>query len=411
MKSPVSRGRISHTLTSEVRWAFRALTTRLDDPSLVTRAEVEFAKYVGKTHCVVFPFVRTAIWAALKSLDLEPGSRVLLPPLTIKPILDVVVHLGFEPVFVDIDLDSVCFDETALLRAVELKPAVAVLTYLFGIVPDVENLVHIMRSHGVFVIEDFSQCLNGEYRGRKIGTFGDLSVYSASSVKTFDTFGGGFALTNDQQFASRLRTLEQQLQRPSRILLLKSIIRNITRNLASSRAVFSLFTFWIIQLAANASSASVGRFTGSRSTEPLGTLPRSWFHRYSALQAEVALFELPQVVHRDAKRVKIIEFLKETIGLQSVSEDRSHFRNVYWQFVLRVKDFDRTRRFLAKRNIDCARTSLVLLTGLPKYPGQSLTPNGRLIYETGTYLPCYHQLKEEEVKRIAAAIIELRSLE
>ncbi|MGA0043463.1 MAG: DegT/DnrJ/EryC1/StrS family aminotransferase, partial [Ilumatobacteraceae bacterium] len=114
MKSPISRGRISHSLLSEIGWLLRAFGSTLSDGEKVVEAETAFAKYVGRERCVVFPFARTAIWATLRSLDLPKGSRILLPPLTIKPILDVVVHLGFEPIFVDLNPITACFDEEEL---------------------------------------------------------------------------------------------------------------------------------------------------------------------------------------------------------------------------------------------------------------------------------------------------------
>ena len=404
MKLPISRGRISHTLISEIGWLLRAVVTPLSKTETIDKAESAFATYVGRKNCVVFPFARTAIWSTLKILNLPPGSRVVMPPLTIKPILDVVVHMGYEPLFVDIDPKTACFDEQKLLAAMSRKPAVAILTYLFGLVPDVARLTEILREHHVFVIEDFSQCLNGEFEERKIGTFGDVSVYSASSVKTFDTFGGGFALTDDETLANGLRKIQLQLEAPKRRDLLQSIIRNLIRNLASTRLVFVTFTFWFLRVAARRSERAVGRFTGARSTEPLGELPTAWFRRYTAVQASVALRELPQVEKRDSKRVDRIAQIVSGAGLLDRPVGDEGQKHVYWQFIVYVRDFEEAREHLAKFAVDCATTSLVLLTDLPKYPGQIDAPAARRLYERGVYMPCYHQLTESETHRIAAAL-------
>ena len=197
MKLPISRGRISHTLFEDLVWLVRSVFSKINDSQTVTRFETTFAKYVGRKHCIVFPFARTGIHAVLKNLDLPEGSVVLMPPITIKPILDVVLDLKLVPVFVDIDQSTVCFSESAFTDALKSSPRVAILTYLFGIVPDVEALCKTLRNAGVFIIEDFSQCFNGKFRGDQIGSFGDVSVYSASSVKTLDTYGGGFVFTDD----------------------------------------------------------------------------------------------------------------------------------------------------------------------------------------------------------------------
>jgi len=404
MGMPIARGRISHTLLSEIGWLLRALGSPLSNSRKVDEAEIAFADYVGRRECVAFPFARTAIWATLKSLNLPKGSRVLLPPLTIKPILDVVVHLGYEPIFVDLDPATACFDERELIDAMHTEPSVAILTYLFGLVPDVGSLEKILRDNKVFIIEDFSQCLNGEFNGRRIGTFGDVSVYSASSVKTFDTFGGGYAVADNAELIAALRGFQQNLQSPSRRQIVQSIVRNLIRNVASSRLIFPTATYWLLRLAARKSRQAVGRFTGARSTEPLSELPIDWFRKYSSLQAQVALRELPRVRGRDSERVTRMERLIALSGALDRPRGADGQRHVYWQFIVYVDDFPYAREHFARHGVDCATTSLVLLTDLPKYPGQRNTPVAGRLYERGVYLPCYHQLRAGEVKRIAQAL-------
>ena len=82
-------------------------------------------------------------------------------------------------------------------------------------------------------------------------------------------------------------------------------------------------------------------------------------------------------------------------------------RHVYWQFIVYVADFALARERLARHGVDCATTSLVLLTDLPKYPGQRRTPSADRLYHLGVYLPCYHQLRSAEVERIGTALREL----
>jgi len=385
----------------------KSLVSPLDDEKKIREAESAFARYTNRRECVVFPFARTAIWAVLKSLDLPPGSRVILPPITIKPILDVVVHLGYEPVFVDLDENTACFNEDLLRSAAEAGASVAILTYLFGLVPNVRKIVDILKSQGVFVIEDFSQCLNGEFDGRKIGTFGDVSVYSASSVKTFDTFGGGFCVFNDVTFGDELRRRRDGLNAPKRSFLVRSMIRNLIRNIASSRVLFTSLTYWLIQLAARFADGTVGRFTGSRDTKPLAELPGAWFHRYTSLQAEIAISELPRVAKKDQRRIRHVHEIDSLAPNSARIRGEHNQRHVNWQLVV-VEDFDRARRHFSRSRIDCATTSLVLLTDLPEYPGQRPTPVARAIYERGVYLPCFHQIRRDESMRIGNALRSLR---
>jgi dTDP-4-amino-4,6-dideoxygalactose transaminase len=385
----------------------KSLVTPLNDGEKIQEAETAFARYINRRDCVVFPFARTAIWAVLKSLDLPPGSRIILPPITIKPILDVVVHLGYEPVFVDLDEDTACFDEDLLRTATEAGASVAILTYLFGLVPNVQEIVNILKSQHVFVIEDFSQCLNGEFDGKRIGTFGDVSVYSASSVKTFDTFGGGFCVFDDVTFGEELRKRRDGMNAPKRSFLIRSMVRNLVRNVASSRIVFASLTYWLIQLAGKFADGTVGRFTGSRDTKPLTELPSVWFHRYTSFQAEIAIGELPRVADKDRRRIRHVHEIDSLAPNSRRIRGELDQRHVNWQLIVVVEDFDRARRHFSRSRIDCATTSLVLLTDLPEYPGQRPTPVARAIYERGVYLPCFHQIRRDESIRIGNA---LRSL-
>ena len=316
MKLPISRGRISHTLLEDLVWLVRSVFSKINDSQTVTRFETTFAKYVGRKHCIVFPFARTGIHAVLKNLDLPEGSVVLMPPITIKPILDVVLDLKLVPVFVDIDQSTVCFSESALTDALKSSPRVAILTYLFGIVPDVEALCKTLRNAGVFIIEDFSQCLNGKFRGDQIGSFGDVSVYSASSVKTLDTYGGGFIFTDDDKMAKSLGDSQRELSKPSRSRLIKKVQTDLIRNFASQPIVFALLTFPVLRFLTWRGGSKLTKFTGDRDQQPLPSLPAEWFESYTSIQAKVGLQQLKQMEEKDTKRKSAINQIISLIILK-----------------------------------------------------------------------------------------------
>lgn len=376
----------------------------LEDEEVVERAERSFASYVGREHCVVFPFARTAIHATLRSLDLRPGDRVLLPPMTIKPILDVVLDLELEPVFVDIDPATACFGSDTLRAGLERGPKVAVLTYLFGLVPDLDDLMGQLRDAGVFVIEDFSQCLNGRWRGRGIGTFGDVAIYSASSIKTFDTFGGGYLVLNDPDRAMALRAMQAELDAPRRSDLVRKVLTSVVRNLATQRLVFPFLTWPLLLLIRRLGRSHLARFTGARDEQPLSALPSEWFRSYSAVQARVALDQLPRTERKDAARVAMIERVDAGHAYADRPVGNSEGRHVHWQHLVFADDVPGFTEAMAEHRVDCATTSLVLISALTAYPVQGDTPNGARLFRSGMYLPCYHQLREREADQIATAL-------
>ena len=407
MKLPISRGRISHTLFEDLVWLVRSVFSKINDSQTVTRFETTFAKYVGRKHCIVFPFARTGIHAVLKNLDLPEGSVVLMPPITIKPILDVVLDLKLVPVFVDIDQSTVCFSESALTDALKSSPRVAILTYLFGIVPDVEALCKTLRNAGVFIIEDFSQCLNGKFRGDQIGSFGDVSVYSASSVKTLDTYGGGFIFTDDDKMAKSLGDSQRELSKPSRSRLIKKVQTDLIRNFASQPIVFALLTFPVLRFLTWRGGSKLTKFTGDRDQQPLPSLPAEWFESYTSLQAKVGLQQLKQMEEKDTKRKSAINQINSSHNFKDRPIGKDGGENVFWQYIVYADNFSEFQKQLNSRGVDCATTSLVKISGLESYPFQGVTPNADRLYSNGVYLPCYHQLTKTQISRISNALSEL----
>jgi perosamine synthetase len=407
LKLPIPRGRISHTVPQDASSFVRALFGDLTDSCVVDLFEREFSKRVGRKYAIAFPFARTGIYYILKSLDLPKGSVVLMPPLTIKPILDVVYALGLVPRFVDISLATACFDDQELEIALNDKVHVAILTYLFGIVPDVDRIVSLLRSKDVFIIEDFSQCLDGEFRSKKIGSFGDVSVYSASSVKTLDTYGGGIVVVDDESLHAVLRESQASLAPPRRIELLKKIFTDLARNVATSPLVFSVLLFPILSLLNRNKSSRLNRFTGSRDTEPIKDLPESWFRSYTSIQARFGLSQLEEMNWKNHDRLKNIRVLDAKVPTFRTAKGSNGAQNAYWQYVVYVEDFSRAKDYLFSKGIDTATTSLGLLSSFSSYPHSRSTPNADLVYSRGAYLPCYHQLTSKQIDRLVAAVDEL----
>lgn len=402
--TPIARGRISHTVLEDVFNLGRALLLPINRRAHIATFEAVFAQRLGRRTCIAFPYARTAVHAVLQSLNLPKGSKVLMPPLTIKPILDVVRASGLEPVFCDLDLDTACFDARSLDEALRQRPRVAILTYLFGVAPDASVLIEKLRKGDVFIIEDFSQGLGAESRGRKLGTFGDVGVYSASSVKTLDTYGGGLAVTDDPRLAQILRETQQRLLPPSRRDLSRRILTDLVRNVATSRLSFSVLTYPILRLMRRLGSRRALRFVGSRSTTPIVELPRSWFVSYTSLQARVGVEHLRKLDARNERRRALVQRLEQSVQFASRPIGSMTGNSVYWQYVIYVKDVDSAQQRLLHRGIDTATTSLVLLPRLPSYGIDVACPRAEMIHRQGLYLPCYHQLREREVDRVAGAV-------
>ncbi|MFZ2604500.1 MAG: DegT/DnrJ/EryC1/StrS family aminotransferase, partial [Candidatus Microthrix parvicella] len=209
------------------------------DDQVVETFERRFAEHVGAAHCVSFAFARTAVHQALESQALPHGSEVLMPPITISPMMDAVLSLGLRPVFVDIDPNSLIFDVEAFERAITPNTRAALITYLFGIAADPTPLIEVAARAGLFVIEDFSHNLGASVGGRSLGTFGDVGVYSCSATKTLDAYGGGLAVTNSTSLAGLLRTAQRRLPHPPARRVPPKVLVDLAWNAGSHKSMWS----------------------------------------------------------------------------------------------------------------------------------------------------------------------------
>ncbi|MGZ8954508.1 MAG: DegT/DnrJ/EryC1/StrS family aminotransferase [Methylovulum sp.] len=402
----IPRGMIYHKILESVRYFLGSFFMPLDDHHEIEKFEGKFAEYCDREYCVVFPFARTAIYFTLKNLNLPSGSEVILPPVTIKGIVDVILALDLVPVYVDWDIDTLNFQLDDLHRKTSPKTKVVVITTLFGLVPDMKVLVDFFRGKGIFIIEDFSQCLNGSFDGKRVGTFGDVGIYSCSSIKTLDTLGGGLAITSDTAMYDALKKSQAGLSPADRKFLIKKAWVNLVRNVATTRLVFSLAVFPLLQIMRRFNPESTLKQTGSRNKDRLPTLPKVWFSSYSSFQANIGLTHIDGVSASDQIRIDNANFLKARCDSDKFPKTTECSANVYWQLVM-VQDPKKAQEVFARHGIDTATTSLELVAALEKYPNKTMTPVAEKIYHNGIFLPCFPGLSKADLERIANATNQL----
>jgi dTDP-4-amino-4,6-dideoxygalactose transaminase len=271
-------------------------------------------------------------------------------------------------------------------------------------VPNLEEMVGFLKEKGVFVIEDFSQCLNGTYNGKRVGNFGEVGIYSSSSIKTMDTLGGGLAITDDETIAEGLRKAQANLAPPNRKFLIQKAFTNLVRNFATTQPFFSLLTFPFLQLIRKRNPDTALKQTGHRNKSRVAKLPGLWFTRYTSVQAGIALENMPWVSKGDEMRVSNVETLKFRSGVEGFPKTTPLSRNVYWQLILPVPDAHVAQAFLAKVDIDSATSSLELVCALQDYPNRAVLPVAENIYRNGIFIPCFPNLSRGELERISTAL-------
>lgn len=407
----IPRGIIYHKLGYDFKNIFRVLFAKLDDKKLIKKFENIFANYNNSNFCVAFPFARMGIYYSLKSQNFPKNTEIIMPPITIKAILDVILEAGLKPVFVDINEDDFSYNLQDLESKITDNTKAILISYLYGIVPDVEKIVDLSKKNKLYVIEDFSQCLNGEQKNKKTGNFGDVGIYSSSTTKTLDTYGGGLCVTNDSLIYEKLIEFQNNLQETNRVVLLKKVIQDFLRNLATNMLFFNLVTIRLLRFLDLINKNNTTKYVGSRSTEKTLGLPKEYFYQFSSFQAKVGLETIKDVDKHDFQRIRNVQSVNE--NLENLYEDKNNQsnKNVYWQYLFIFNNYEDKRILdsFRKNRIDTAQTSLPLLPYMKEYGFNQETPVAKRIHENGYFVPTYHRINSKDLTRVTKSIKNILS--
>lgn len=170
----------------------------------VRELEELFAEYHGVKHAISVSSGTAGLHCAYLSIGLRPGDEVITTPYTFVSTASMIVACGAEPVFVDIDPKTYCIDPSEVDGAVTESTKAIVPVHLLGHPANMDPILEISEKYGLRVIEDCAQALGATYKGRRVGTMGDIGVFSGQETKTV-TFGGegGMILTNNDKLAER----------------------------------------------------------------------------------------------------------------------------------------------------------------------------------------------------------------
>lgn len=192
-----------------------------------------FADWNGSAHAFSFMGGRIALSAAIRALDLKPGDEVILPGYTCVVAPNAFHFAGITTVFSDIELDTYGLEASQIEAKITHKTRAILLHHLYGLVcRDYEEIMNIARRHSLYVIEDCAQSTGAEYKGKKVGNWGDIAIYSSEQSKVFNTIQGGIAVTNNNHLAGRLQAYYEQAPFPDNDWidrLLHNIILNYYR--------------------------------------------------------------------------------------------------------------------------------------------------------------------------------------
>lgn len=136
-------------------------------------------------------------------LDIQMGDEVIMPAFTFVSTANAFVLRGAKVVFVDSRTDHPGMDESQVEALISPKTKAIVAVHYAGIACDMDVLMNLAEKHGLYLIEDAAQAINGFYKGRPLGSIGHLAAFSFHETKNIQCGEGGMLVVNDQQFAER----------------------------------------------------------------------------------------------------------------------------------------------------------------------------------------------------------------
>ncbi|MEZ4441052.1 MAG: DegT/DnrJ/EryC1/StrS family aminotransferase [Polyangiaceae bacterium] len=169
--------------------------------------EQAFADRVGAPHAVAVNSCTAALHLALEAVGLTSQDEVIVPGMTFAATAEVVRYFGAKPVIVDVLESDHQIDPSAVERAFTERTKAIIPVHFAGQACDLDPIIELARSKGAVVIEDAAHALPASYKGRNIGTVGDITCFSFYATKTLATGEGGMATTANEDWANRMRVM------------------------------------------------------------------------------------------------------------------------------------------------------------------------------------------------------------
>jgi dTDP-4-amino-4,6-dideoxygalactose transaminase len=320
--------------------------------------EAELAAWHGVPHCVGVANGTDALVVALKVLGIRPGDEVVTTAVSFFATAEAISLAGAVPVFCDVDRRTALLDTAGLEVCITPRTRAVVPVHLYGQPVDMDAVAAVARRHGLAVVEDCAQAIGATWRGRKVGTFGDLAAFSFYPSKNLGAFGdAGALLARDAALAGRCRQLANH-----------GGLRKYEHSVVGMNS------------------------------------------RLDALQAAVLRVKLQRLEGWNREREELAAAYRERLAglpveLLVVQPEAGH---VHHLFVVRVVGRDRTMARLRQRGVMVDVHYPEALPFVPAYAGlghpAEAFPNARAHAASCLSLPLFPGMRVDEVDRVVAAL-------
>lgn len=311
----------------------------------------KFSEYIGVKYATTVANGTLALHLALMALGIGEGDEVIVPTFTYIATANAVKYTGADVVFADSLEDSWQIDPDDIERRITAKTKAIMPVHLYGHPCDMEVIMKIAKKHRLFVIEDCAEAIGSEYKGRKVGSFGDIAAFSFFGNKTITCGEGGMVMTGDKTLFERMLHLKGQ-------------------GLAAHRE------YWHDIVGYN--------------------------YRMTNIAAAIGLAQLEQVDNFIDRKVEIANYYKENLKDCPVIVHPSigNVKHTYWMVSIICDDIeerDKLRDYLKYQGIETRPTFYPIHT-MPMYDNKfQRFPVAEKLGWSGMNLPSHPSLREEEL--------------
>ncbi len=171
----------------------------------VIKFENAVKEYLGAGHAIALNSCTAGLHLSLLAAGVGPGDEVITTPMTFSATGNVIEHVGAKPVFADIEISSMNIDPDEIVKKITKKTKAIIPVHMAGRPCRMDEILRIAKKHKLIVIEDAAHAFGAEYKGRKIGTLGDLSVFSFYVTKNLTTGEGGMVTTEKKKYNDTIK--------------------------------------------------------------------------------------------------------------------------------------------------------------------------------------------------------------
>jgi len=381
------------------------------DESHVTELENELANYVGLKRVFACNSGRTALYLAIKALELDPGDEVLVPAYTCAIVFEMILRAGLKPVFVDVNLETCNLNVELIPKVLTKKTKAIVPVHLFGRPCDMDPIIDAADEYGLYVVEDAAQALGAEYKGQKIGSFGDLAVFSFGPGKSITGGEGGAIAINNSELIETVEKLQAQLPSPDLGWKLHVARNVLAMKIFASRSLYGLVKGSVDSsmektdeiIFQNCLTLSKGVSSPLKPSLKLAKMPE--------VSASVIVKQLEKIDDLNEKRTrnadKLLALLRDqdekSIHLPPTDSDT---KNTFTRFPIRI--LRGNRAFVIKEmlglGVDTKGLYHYVADLLPRLSEESFS-NAETLSHSLVALPNHPMLMDRELEEISSAFI------